>query len=138
MTGKTSNDTFVSADVEKQLKNVDDHGKVIDPVRQQSAVRDNWVMARKSFFQRKYDLSEKSYQNVIDSTTDNHDAYGELGNVYFNQGKKQQAASAYFEAASILVRKGQVSRARTLVGLLRQLDSAKASELQALIDSTVS
>lgn len=138
VTDETSKDTFVSADVEKQLKNVDNHGKVIDPVMQQSTVRDNWIMARKSFFQRKYDLSEKSYQNVIDSTTDNHDAYGELGNVYFNQGKKQQAASAYFEAASILVRKGQVSRARTLVGLLRQLDSAKASELQALIDSTVS
>jgi tetratricopeptide (TPR) repeat protein len=75
---------------------------------------------------------------VIDNTEDNFDAYGELGNVYFNQGKKQQAASAYFEAAAILIKKGQVNRAQSLMGLLRHLDKAKADELQALIESATS
>ncbi len=138
VTGQASQDTFITADVEQKLENVDKHGRVVGQSMEKDAVRGSWITARKSFFQRKYDLSEQSYQNVIDNTTDNYDAYGELGNVYFNQGKKQQAASAYFEAASILVRKGQIQRARTLMGLLRQLDSTKASELQTLIDSTVS
>ena len=142
-TDSVPKDTFVSAEVSTQLSNVDEHGGLKqDELKQDSqqggAIRANWITARKSFFQRKYDLSEQNYQKVIDSTEDNVDAYGELGNVYFNQGKKEQAASAYFEAAAILVRKGQVNRAQSLMGLLRHLDKNKASELQKLIDSAAS
>ena len=129
---------FVSSDIEKQLDNVDQQGKVINPALASEEVRKNWVTARKSFYQRNYEQSEKSYQQVIDSTEDNFDAYGELGNVYFNQGKNKQAASAYYEAAAILVKKGQVNRARSLMGLLRHLDRTKADELQRLIDSSAS
>ncbi|MBE9560721.1 MAG: hypothetical protein IMF15_08020 [Proteobacteria bacterium] len=131
-------DKFVSTQVEKQLDNVDVQGKVIDKSLQAGTVRESWVTARKSFYQRKYDLSEQSYQDVIANTEDNFDAYGELGNVYFNQGKNDKAAKAYFEAASILVRKGQIRRAKSLMGLLRHLDKSKADDLQKLIDSTVS
>jgi len=131
-------ETFVSAEVENQLNNVDDKGEVINGSLQGDAIRDTWVMARKSFYQRKYALSEQNYQKVIDNTEDNFDAYGELGNVYFNQGKNKQAASAYFEAAAILVRKGQVNRAKSLIGLLQNLDKSKANELQKLIDETIS
>ena len=146
-------DSFVSAQIEKQLDNVDNDGRLVDGSLKQDSqqddnkqsddkqdddIRENWIAARKSFYQRKYDLSEQNYQKVIDSTEDNVDAYGELGNVYFNQGKNEQAASAYFEAAAILVRQGQVNRARSLLGLLRHLDKSKASELQELIDSLAS
>ena len=129
-------DKFISPEVAKQLDNVDKHGKVIDPSQQYNAIRSLWITARKSFYQRNYKLSEESYRQLIDRTNDNFDAYGELGNVYFNQGKNKQAASAYFEAAAILVRNGQANRARSLLGLLRQLDEAKAGELKQLIDST--
>ena len=131
-------DKFVSPQVERQLNNVDKNGKVINPALKGYAIRESWVIARKSFYQRKYDLSEQSYRDVISNTTDNFDAYGELGNVYFNQGKNAEAAEAYFEAASILVRKGQVRRARSLIGLLRHLDKSKAADLQKLIDSAAS
>lgn len=131
-------DKFVSTEVEQQLDNVDKQGNVINKSSQGDAVRESWVTARKSFYQRKYELSEQSYQDVIANTTDNFDAYGELGNVYFNQGKKEKAAEAYYEAASILVRKGEIKRAKSLMGLLRHLDKSKADDLQKLIDSTVS
>jgi len=141
-------DTFVSAQIEKQLDNVDKDGSLLDDSLKQGSqqdddkqsddIRENWIAARQSFYQRNYDLSEQSYQKVIDSTENNEDAYGELGNVYFNQGKKEQAASAYFEAAAILVGKGQVDRAQSLMGLLRHLDKSKAGELQKLIDSAAS
>jgi len=137
-TGSSAQDKFVSTEVEQQLNNVDEQGKVIDESMRSDAIRASWVTARKSFYQRNYELSEKSYRDVIDNTTDNFDAYGELGNVYFNQGKKEQAAGAYFEAASILVRKGQMGRARSLMGLLRHLDQNKADDLKKLIDSAVS
>ena len=128
-------EVFASPDLEKQLDQVDGSGKVIVESQQTNSVRDTWVTARKAYYQRNYELSEQSYQKVIDSTEDNFDAYGELGNVYFNQGKNEQAASVYFEAAAIMVRKGQVNRARSLMGLLRHLDKSKADELQKLIDS---
>ena len=151
-----ASETFVSDELEKQLSNVDQQGQAVkaaqldnDSVEEAgldnatvkevplgSEVRESWKTARKSFYQRNYELSEKSYQNVIDNTENNFDAYGELGNVYFNQGKKQQAANAYFEAAAILVRKGQVNRARSLMGMLRNLDKSKADELKKLIDSS--
>ena len=136
--GSASGEKFIPPEIEKQLSNVDQQGKVIDPSQASISVQESWITARKSFYQRDYEKSIQSYQDVIDNTEDNFDAYGELGNVYFNQGKKQQAASAYFEAAAILIKKGQVNRAQSLMGLLRQLDKAKAEELQALIESATS
>lgn len=131
-----ASDKFIPAEVARQLDNVDEHGKVIDESQQYDTVRSLWITARKSFYQRNYTLSEQSYLQVISKTNDNVDAYGELGNVYFNQGKNKQAASAYLEAATILVRNGQASRARSLMGLLRHLDEAQAEKLKQLIDST--
>jgi len=133
-----TSDKFVPTEIKKQLDNVDEHGKVRSNPQQDGKIRADWIVARKSFYQRNYSLSEKKYKDVIENTEDNYDAYGELGNVYFNQGKKKQAASAYFEAAAILIRQGQISRARSLIGLLRHLDKSKASELQKLIDSNLS
>lgn len=136
--GNNASDKFISTEVAQQLDNVDNSGNVIKKSLQGDAVRESWVTARKSFYQRRYDLSEQSYQDVIANTEDNFDAYGELGNVYFNQGKNEKAAGAYFEAASIMVRKGQVRRAKSLMGFLRHLDKSKADDLQKLIDSAAS
>jgi len=133
-----SDGKFVSPEIERQLENVNHQGKVLSDSQRSEAVRSSWILARKSFYQRKYALSEQTYRKVIDGTEDNFDAFGELGNVYFNQGKKQLAATAYFEAAAILVRKGQIDRARSMVGLLNLLDKGKANELQQLIDGGLS
>ena len=127
-------DTYISAELESQL-NKGVQGKIFDAPPADTDVRAVWIKARKAFYQRNYALSEQSYQEVIDNTQDDFDAYGELGNVYFNQGKNEQAASAYFEAAAIMIRKGQERRAKSLLGLLRHLDKSKAEELQKLIDS---
>lgn len=131
--GKAAADHFVSEEIAEQLDNVDDSGRVIDPAKNNEMVRQEWIRARQAFYKRDYEQSEKSYLQVIDTTEGNFDAYGELGNVYFNQGKRQEAAQAYFDAASILVRRGEKLRARSLMGLLRRLDTAKAEELQKLV-----
>lgn len=146
---ETVKDMFVSPDVEEKINNVAAEEIVAanqnntdkqnineqNPSEKNPDVRASWITARKSYYQRNYELSEKSYQQVIDNTEDNYDAYGELGNVYFNQGKNKQAAAAYYGAAAIFVRTGNLSRARSLIGLLRRLDRSKADELQQLIDT---
>ncbi len=129
-------DTFVSAQVEQQLLDLNRRGRVINPSQQNDAIRASWNKARKSFYLRDFALSEKKYQYIIDNTEDNYDIFGELGNVYFYQGKTAQAAAAYYEAAVILVRKGQIRRAESLINLLRTLDKAKAVELQKIIDDS--
>jgi len=127
--------SFVPAEVNRQMDNIDDHGEIIDPSQPGGQLRETWITARKAYYQRNYALSEQSYRQVIDNSRDNFDAYGELGNVYFNQGKDKEAAAAYFEAAAILIKKGQADRARSLMGLMRHLDRDKAVELQQLLDA---
>ncbi|NOQ69467.1 MAG: hypothetical protein GQ573_05120, partial [Gammaproteobacteria bacterium] len=46
MTQKGTEGAFVSAEVAKQLDNVDDHGEVIDASQPSGAVRENWITAR--------------------------------------------------------------------------------------------
>ena len=98
-----------------------------------STTRELWISAREEYHRGNIESSISNYQQVIASSTDNYDAYGELGNVYLSRGKYREAASAYFEAASILVRQGQAGRARSLLPMLERLDRKKAEELHQLI-----
>ncbi|MGB5397194.1 MAG: hypothetical protein WBN96_08600 [Gammaproteobacteria bacterium] len=96
-----------------------------------------WLDARRAFLKRDYETCERNYENLIAANKDNMDAYGELGNVYFNQGKREKAAAAYYEAAAIMIKQGQIRRAASLSGLLHHLDQAKAQQLKSLIDSAM-
>ncbi len=140
LTDRQSKTASVSPAVADRLNNVGESVAASQSHTKMKAtdVKVSWITARTSYYQRNYALSEQSYQRVIDNTEDNYDAYGELGNVYFNQGKNTQAASAYYEAAAIFVRMGQRSRAESLIDLLWRLDPSKADELQQLIDSASS
>lgn len=94
-----------------------------------------WIDARKAFYMRDYASSITRYQQLIANSPDNYDAYGELGNVYFSQGKQVEAAAAYFGAASILVKLSHVRHANSLLPLLYYLDAEKAVQLKALMAS---
>jgi len=95
--------------------------------------RELWINAREEYHRGNIEASINSYREVIANSTDNFDAYGELGNVYLNTGNTTEAANAYFEAAAILVKLGQVRRARSLLPMLGRLDRNKAEELNQLI-----
>ncbi len=124
---------FVSPQLEQELENATANGGVaaLTP----DSVRQVWIEARKSFYRRNYEQSEKDYRRVIAMTKNNYDAYGELGNVYFHQGKNDEATEAYYRAATILAEKGQLDRARSLLGLMHFLDREKAEQLYRLVES---
>lgn len=103
-----------------------------------ASTRELWIAARRAFHRREFDKSINSYEKLIASTQDNYDAYGELGNVYFNQGRIKEAAASYYDAAAVMVRLGQIERAASLIGLLGRMDTEKARELQELIASVKS
>ncbi len=128
-----SQDSFVTPEIEKELETASADGGVaaLTP----DATRSVWIDARKSFYRRDYEESEKRYKRVISMTKDNYDAYGELGNVYFHQGKNDEAAAAYLEASIILINVGEVERAKSLLGLMRFLDKEKAALLKDRIEA---
>lgn len=129
-------DRYVTPEIEQLLTHVSDDGVVADaPVEETKSTRELWIYARQSFHRRDFENSINSYEQLISKTPDNYDAYGELGNVYFNQGKIKLAASSYYEAAAILVRLGQVERASSLMSMLSRMDPDKAEKLQELLSS---
>lgn len=129
-------DRYVTPEIEQSLSRVNDDGAATGTAEAETqSTRELWINARRSFHRRDFESSINSYEQLISRTQDNFDAYGELGNVYFNQGKMKQAAGSYYEAAVILVRLGQLQRANSLVGMLGSMDQEKARELQALISS---
>jgi hypothetical protein len=97
------------------------------------STRELWISAREEFHRGNLDASIRNYQMVIANSTDNFDAYGEMGNVYLRMGSPVEAANAYYEAAAILVKKGQLRRAGSLIPMLRRLDRTKAEELNQLL-----
>jgi len=101
-----------------------------------STTRELWISAREEFHRGNIDVSIRNYKEVIATSPDNYDAYGELGNVYLSRGSEKEAADAYFEAAAILVKTGRIDRARSLLPMLGRLDRAKAEELNRLMRST--
>jgi len=103
-----------------------------------SSTRDLWISAREEYHRGNIEVSIRNYQQVIANSSDNYDAYGELGNVYLSRGKYREAADAYFEAASILVKLGQAGRARSLLPMLERLDRSRAEELNQLISTSSS
>ena len=113
----------------------DQAGAVEQPA---STTRELWISAREAYHSGNIDASVRNYRDVIAKSTDNYDAYGELGNVYLSRGSYTEAADAYFQAAAILVRKGEVRRARSLLPMLGRLDRAKAQELNQLINDATS
>jgi len=98
-----------------------------------SSTRELWISAREEYHRGNIDVSIRNYKEVIATSADNYDAYGELGNVYLSRGSDKEAASAYFEAAAILVKKGHIGRASSLLPMLDRLDRARAEELNQLI-----
>jgi hypothetical protein len=89
--------------------------------------------AREAYWLHDHQEAESLYRQLIALDPDNPDGYGELGNLYFTQGKWEEAASAYFEAGSRLARSGHIMEAENLLDVIRGLESPRANELADII-----
>lgn len=56
-------------------------------------------LARQAYWRGNIQQSESMYLRLVNLDNTNPDMYGELGNVYYAQGKWRQAGKAYYEAA---------------------------------------
>jgi len=90
--------------------------------------------ARQAFWRGDYDQAVAHYESLADLDPQDPDPYGELGNVYFGQGKWAEAAAAYLEAGKRLVATDRIGQAIHLQRILVGLDAGRAQELQQAID----
>lgn len=95
--------------------------------------------ARKLFWSGNSQASETLYLQLINLDSSDPNAYGELGNVYYTQGKWKQAGGAYYEAAVRLLgqkNNGQVTdRVSYLLRVIQGLDTESAEKLRKRISS---
>ncbi|MCW8855620.1 MAG: hypothetical protein OQK72_13040 [Gammaproteobacteria bacterium] len=87
-------------------------------------------MARQSFWNGNAQASEKLYLDLVGLEDGDPDIYGELGNVYYAQGKWKQAGKAYYEAAVRLLALKQDSQVSYLLRVIQGLDMESADKLR--------
>ena len=86
--------------------------------------------ARQAFWARDFDNAERLYQQVAANQTSNADPLGELGNLYYLNGRWREAAEAYAGAVERLIAAGDTPRAQHLLMVLDGLDAQRAQELR--------
>ena len=89
--------------------------------------------AREAYWLHDYELAEANYRKWMELEPDNPDSYGELGNLFFSQGKWEEAASAYYEAGVRLVESGNLQQASELLEVIRGLNGSQSEELERRI-----
>lgn len=89
-----------------------------------------WTEAREAFSKGKPE-AVTAYLDLAKRYPDVPELTGELGNIYFQQGKMAEAATQYYETAQRLIRLGQPGPAACLIDVMRYLDADKAKALEA-------
>ena len=117
--------------------NRDDNVNIIDDSSNPSSINHGTsdinnmlAMARQSFWNGNTQVSEKFYLDLAQLEVDDPDIYGELGNVYYAQGKWKEAGRAYYEAAIRLLAIKQDQQVSYLLRVIQGLDSESAEKLR--------
>ena len=95
--------------------------------------REMLLIARQTFWNGNPLDSEKLYLDLVALQENNPNVYGELGNVYYSQGKWEQAGKAYYEAAIRLLDLKQTQQVNYLLRVIQGLDSESAKKLKLKI-----
>lgn len=82
--------------------------------------------ARAAFWAQDFTQAEQLYQQLASADPAAADPLGELGNLYYAQGRWNDAADAYAGAVTRLAAVGDMPRARHLLRVLDGLDPARA------------
>jgi len=91
--------------------------------------------AREAFWLRDYAAAEKYYLALTRREPDNPDGFGELANMYFSQGKWEEATAAYYETGIRLINEGLLGHAGQMVEVIRGLNGTQADDLEQKIDA---
>ncbi len=78
------------------------------------------VSARRAFAAGDAPWSIYYYSVYLEQKNDDANAWGELGNIYYFDGNLPDAAKAYYNAANLLIDRGQTARAIELIPVIEE------------------
>jgi hypothetical protein len=108
----------------------------VEAVAKQTAVEEMSLNeARQAFWARDMAKAERLYRKITKADEANIHAWGELGNIYYQQARWQDAAAAYTEVALRLVDKGDIPQAMYLQQLVSRLDGKQAQRIHERLSS---
>jgi tetratricopeptide (TPR) repeat protein len=90
--------------------------------------------ARQLYWNNDLQAAAEAYSSLTAAYPQRADSWGELGNLYFNAGRWNDAADAYYRAIDLLIDQREPGRARHMLRVLHGLDAGKASELEQRLD----
>ncbi|MCP5037014.1 MAG: hypothetical protein GY945_05365 [Rhodobacteraceae bacterium] len=85
--------------------------------------------ARTAYWQGKTQAAIASYRTLLAQYPEDESLNGELGNIYFMNDQRSEAAVLFEKAGMAALKAGHADTARMLVGVLRNLDMAAATRL---------
>ncbi|EEW25315.1 tetratricopeptide repeat protein [Rhodobacter ferrooxidans] len=91
--------------------------------------------ARAAFARGDLKAAIEAYRGILASHPDDTTARGELGNVFFNAGRIDEAATTYHETAVRLIAAGQTAAARTMIPAVRRIQPALGDDLERRLSS---
>lgn len=109
---------------------------VVTSEKDSNAVQESLENARSLYWKRDVEAAVFAYQQVVTTDPNHAQAWGELGNLYFNHGRWAEAADSYYAAGMLLVDQGDPERASQILRVLYGLDSAKGEKLQKRLESS--
>ncbi|MFK5892753.1 MAG: hypothetical protein QM504_06000 [Pseudomonadota bacterium] len=89
--------------------------------------------ARQTYWSGDMQNAEKMYLHLAGMEDANPDIYGELGNVYYSQGKWKESGKAYYEAAVRLIALNKNKQIPYLMRVIQGLDAESAEKLKQKI-----
>jgi len=125
----------VAETVTEMIESVDDanENESQEVVSDESLSLDNMAVlqkARQAYWNGNMAEAEKAYQELSELTSQDPNVYGELGNIYYAQGKWKQAGEAYYEAAVRLIKLNQRAQVNYLLRVIQGLDAESADKLR--------
>lgn len=87
------------------------------------------IRARQAFAMGDMIGSINAYRAYIDRNPDAMDARGELGNVYFAEGRRHDAAEMYLEVAVLRLKAGDIAGAKAMLDAVRLTDATLGADL---------
>jgi len=102
----------------------------VAPITSGTSDSPSLAAARAAFWARDFAQAEQLYKQLATEHPAASEPVGELGNMYFTQGRWHDAAAAYGDAVERLARAGDVPRAWRLLRVLNDLDPARAQAIR--------
>lgn len=92
-------------------------------------LRNGLIAARRAFWSGDHQTAESTYLQLADRYPTRPELSGELGNLYYAQGRMDDAAEQFYQTAMRLLEGRSPGQAHALVGVLQRLAPDRATDI---------